>query len=220
MGITKWSENLTEEIYKEWKKSYSRWKPGVKVFYSPVIENPELMIIGYQPGGNQTHFKIEDEDRFAQGDFGVKQNEFFTSNYRMAKRMKEFFEPDNLNILEKSVIFPLIFFRAPRATTWTAWKSRRTVEELCFSKVQEIIKKLRPKRILVLGLGTYEHMKSFLKIRGEKFIYLKTQAKGKRKVAITAMSDEIKIFAMLHPTGAWISGKHRNGLKNLFFNWF
>ncbi|MEX1063755.1 MAG: hypothetical protein WD898_04100 [Candidatus Paceibacterota bacterium] len=217
MNIQNWAENLTREVYEIWKSKYPR-REGIKLFYSKVIKNPELMIIGYQPGGNHVHFQNEDADRFANGDFKVTLNEFLITNYRMANRMREFFE-HRPKLLEKSVICPLIFFRAPNARSWRRWKHRKEVEEFCFSKTSGIINKLKPKHILVLGLGTYAHIKTFLKTANEKNIYLKNKSVGKRKVAIVAMAGNIKIFAMLHPTGSRISNEHRKQLRRHFFEW-
>ena len=40
--LEKWSEELTKEVYNEWKTKYSFWKSGFKIFYSPVRKNPKL----------------------------------------------------------------------------------------------------------------------------------------------------------------------------------
>ena len=56
MDITKWAEDLTEEVYNEWKTKYSFWEDGFKVFYSPVRYRPELMIISLNPGGTKRKF--------------------------------------------------------------------------------------------------------------------------------------------------------------------
>jgi hypothetical protein len=220
MNIQSWAENLTREVYEAWKNRYSDWDAGIKVFYSQPIEDPELVIIGYQPGGNYTHFKNEDEDKFAKGNFTISKNEFITTGYRMAKRMREFFGPEHIDVLEKSVIFPLVFFRAPRISTWRSWGNSKEAEMFCFLKIEEIIQKLKPKTILVLGLATYEKMSTFLKMNDEMFLYLETKEKGKRKVGATAITDRVRVFAMLHPTGARISNEHRKELKRLFFDWF
>ena len=53
MDITKWAEDLTEEVYNEWKTKYSFWEDGFKVFNSPVRYRPELMIISLNPGGTK-----------------------------------------------------------------------------------------------------------------------------------------------------------------------
>lgn len=138
MDTQRWAENLTSEVYEFWKSKHPR-KEGVKVFYSRTNKNPDLMIIGYQPGGNYSHFKNEDADRFARGDFKPQANEFLTTDYPMAKRMREFFG-SNLKLLEKSVIFPVIFFRSPSAKDWYTYKNRREVKEFCLLKTKEIIK--------------------------------------------------------------------------------
>ena len=66
--VEKWSEGFTEEVYREWKENYNNLETGIKTFYTPVTENPPLMIIGYNPGGDKKSFQ-KDKKRFENGDF-------------------------------------------------------------------------------------------------------------------------------------------------------
>ena len=80
MDITKWAEDLTEEVYNEWKTKYSFWKDGFEVFYSPVRYRPELMIISLNPGGGEKDFQALDFPKFQGGNFSVpKQNRYVTT---------------------------------------------------------------------------------------------------------------------------------------------
>lgn len=72
MSLEKWSETITKDVYEEWKRKYNKWKPGFKVFYSPVRKNPKIMILSYNPGGNEESFQSEDNNRYQRGDFSIQ----------------------------------------------------------------------------------------------------------------------------------------------------
>lgn len=217
-----WADNITQEIYNVWKSKYSDWRPGVKVFYSPVIKNPELMIISYQPGGNEVNFENEDKSRFEKGDFSVRKNEFLVADYLMARKIRHFFG-DRKEILEKSVIFPMIFFRASTARMWRGIRpiaKRVEMEEFCLSKVKEIIEKVAPVRLLVIGMETLNALKKILDIKDEKILYRrKGQSKGERMV-ISAIWGNRRIFVTAHLSGVRMSKSDRAELSRLFFLWF
>lgn len=71
MGMEKWAEGVTRDVFLKWKSDYSFWKPGFKVFYSPVRTNPDGLIISLNPGGNGENFRSADAVRFEKGDFSV-----------------------------------------------------------------------------------------------------------------------------------------------------
>lgn len=223
-NVKNWAERLTEEVYDTWKNEYPDYLPGVKVFYSPVILNPDLMIISYQPGGNETHFENEDKIRFKEGDFSIKNNEFMVADYRIARMARDFF---NFNggedILKKNVIFPLIFFRAASVRVWRGIRpveKRRQMEQFCFLKVKDIIEKVVPKRILVIGLATtYDALNNLLDISDENILYRRNGQSIGARMAVSSRSGVQNIFAIAH-LSARISKSDRIELSKLFFRWF
>jgi len=108
VNVKTWAENITKEIYTEYRDKYSFWKYGIKVFYSPVVANPPLMIISYQPGGTESDF--EDRNCFEKGDFRLQNfNSYLETNHTMSRRVRSFFAFDGgLDLLKASVVFPLI----------------------------------------------------------------------------------------------------------------
>ncbi len=164
-NVTKWTENITKEIYSEYKNKYSFWKHGIKVFYSPVRLEPDLMIISYQPGGTEKNYIEEEKDSFEKGEFKMQTfNSYIETDYTMSCKIRSLFDFDNgLYFLNKSVVLPLIFFRAPTINAWRkdlSKQQRMVMEEFCFSKVKEIVQKLQPKKILILGIETYDQLKN------------------------------------------------------------
>ncbi len=61
--------------------------------------------------------------------------------------------------LRDSVVFQLIFFRSRSSRHWHANKMRDEMEVFCYKKVREILTKIEPHMILVLGFETYWQLK-------------------------------------------------------------
>jgi hypothetical protein len=123
-------------------------------------------------------------------------------------------------ILKNSVVFPLIFFRAPTIPEWRKAPKRKEMEKFCFPKVKEIIDKIAPEKILVIGIGTYRKLKKiFDKIENEQVKVNRNNNKG--KMVITAEMGTMKIFATIHFTGAIPKPNKEewNSMKELFKEW-
>lgn len=223
MDLNTWAKNLTREVYQEWQIKYPTWKPGIKVFYSPVHKDPELMIISYQPGGDESHYKKEDRVNYEKGDFSIKQNEFVATDYPMAKRVRDFFNySESQELLNKSVILPLIFFRAPDVKNWKNKiinPSRKKMEAYCYNKVTEIIKRIKPNKILVIGINTYFELKQKVLDDITNEMILHTRPNTNERMVISSECEEIKLFAIAHLTGVRISKNDWNIMKAEFHKW-
>ncbi len=220
MDITTWAHNLTKDIYDTWTAKYAFWKPGIKVFYSPAVQNPKLLIVTMQPGGGEEDFEKEDKTRFEQGDFAVHANDYIETNYRMAVKTRDFFDA-NLTLLKESVIVPLVFFRTPSVHVWDKELSpqkKAEMEKYSFSKTKEIVDTVNPEKILVIGIKTYKKLKELLGTVGNETVLHKRAGNGE-PMAITADYDGKKIFAVIHFTGARLNKTDWKALKELFRNW-
>ena len=144
MDITKWAEDLTEEVYNEWKTKYSFWEDGFKVFYSPVRYRPELMIISLNPGGTKRNFVEEHYSDYEDGDFSLPdENEYITSDYKFAKEIKILFK-EHENFLKTSVVLTTLFFRSSSFGYWeknNPKKTRLVMERFAYDKVKQILDK-------------------------------------------------------------------------------
>jgi len=150
--IDKWAEELNKIVYKKWSKY--NWKPGFKIFFTPIHLNPPLMILTLNPGGDETNFKKEDSPRFAKGDFSVQSYHSYLKprnpKNKMAKAIREFFGNDDL--LEHTVTIPILFFRSENYDYWkkeftklNSEKLRKEAEQLSY----ELASKIKRKRYLV-----------------------------------------------------------------------
>ncbi len=193
-----WVEKLYQETRKHWEENGSD-KNGFSIFYSPVIMNPNIMIIGYNPGG--------DEKSFDESKIGIipKEHEYFSpdGNYPMAKKMRKIFEDKEMTTkLESSVKFNFIFFRSKDTKKL---KIDASLMKFCKDTTQEIIETLKPKFILTEGFKTYDEIINLTKganeIELDKYYQTKS-SKNRRIIRIGKTGNGIKIIGIIHPTGA------------------
>lgn len=213
--LEKWSEELTKEVYNEWKTKYSFWKSGFKTFYSPVRKNPKLLILSFNPGGTDEHFEKENQQLFENNDFSIsKNNEYLTTNYTMAKKVRKFFE-SNLDLLEESVALPILFFRSKNYQYWKnniKKEIRCDMENFSYTKIREILDYLEPKSCLIIGFVTYDKIKKhILKIDSENHI-----SDGTHRLYIKAKSGNIVLFCIPHLTGYHISNEKMDKIRREF----
>lgn len=182
-----WVTNLYTETKELWKQKGKDPK-GFAIFYSPVILNPTVAIIGFNPGG--------DENSFSEKNITVPiQNEYLTAEYPMAKKVRKIFEAgDIMWALEDSVKFNLIFFRSKNEKDINDKK----IIQFCEQKVLEILKEIKPKYIITEGFKTYERLKKLLRANGERTI----SEDRKAILCISKTKENVPLLGMIHPTGA------------------
>jgi len=225
--LEKWAEKLNKEVYNEWKENCSKWKPGFKIFYSPIHKNPSLMILTLNPGGNGKHFRNEDLPKFEKRNFSVQNFHSYVKprdpNNKMARAVKAFFENDDL--LAKSIPIPILFFRSKDYKHWKknfsrkySDNKRKQVENFCYDKVNEILKKLDPNSILIVGTKTYDILIKNSRIE-LKTIHVETGEYGNRKerIYIKAEWNGKPVFCIRHLTGARTKNDHLQKMKEIFF---
>jgi len=214
--IKLWAEKLQREVYKTWKKKYSFWKQGFKVFYGPVKKRPELMIISHNPGGDHIDFQKEDKPSFEKGNFLPPESLPYSGGYTMSRKMQRFFAKD-MYLLETSVTIPIMFFRSKNINKLNDIErfKRYEMERYSLLKVKEIIDTVQPENILVIGLKTYDLLGKVIGLCDEEeFLHMN---KDGRLLAVRAKQNGGKIFAMLHISGARINTNELSFIKKSFF---
>lgn len=214
-----WSENFTEEVYREWKENYSEVETGIKTFYTPVTENPPLMIIGYNPGGDKASFQ-KDKQRFENGDFSnPEKSELLTKEYPLARKFRNKIFQDHTNILEEAVKFDLIFFRSKKASYLKdqLGEDYQEVLDYCYDRSEEVIEKLQPETILLYGISTYDKFQENFQ---EDFKQLETvkSSSNNRRIFCKGEWRDIKIFGIIHPSGAYPSNEELGTVQEFLFS--
>lgn len=169
------------------------------------------MILTLNPGGNGKHFRNEDLPKFEKRNFSVQNFHSYVKprdpNNKMARAVKAFFENDDL--LAKSIPIPILFFRSKDYKHWKknfsrkySDNKRKQVENFCYDKVNEILKKLDPNSILIVGTKTYDILIKNSRIE-LKTIHVETGEYGNRKerIYIKAEWNGKPVFCIRHLTG-------------------
>lgn len=221
MDAKLWAENLTKEVYEEWKNKYPNYENGFKVFYSVPHEDPELMIISFQPGGNHTHFREENFENYLVGDFSINENSYIGNNHKMSKMVRRLFShiENGLILLEKSTIIPLIFFRASSVEKWENEAQRENMEKFCFEKLAEVLSYIKPKKILIIGFKTFNKLNDnkILKFSNKEIFC--TRSKNGDALAFFCNSGDVKVFVTTHLSGSRISNIDMERLSESFSVW-
>lgn len=214
-----WAEGLLQEVYNEWKK-YD-WPLGFGVFYGPVYRNPELMIISLNPGSKGGSFHKEELKKYEEGVFSLPTNAPYQNQreHLLANRIRDLFEHKE-DFLQKSVTFPLIFFRSAdeKILKKELLKKHPEIKQFCYDKVTDIINEVTPKRILIIGITTHSKLKrKILKIFTIEKVLLR--AKNNNRLAIRSVGNKIPMFSIAHPSGYHIRENDWQQIKKLFGEW-
>ena len=87
------------------------------------------------------------------------------------------------------------------------------MERFAYDKVKQILDKVKPKKLLVVGNGAYWILgKHIIKIENENEI----ENFGSVGRIIIAKADQIDIFVTPHLTGSRISKENMNKMKKIF----
>lgn len=207
-NLEEWAEELRKKVCLKWREYENKLPKGFELFYSPVRLNPDVMIIGFNPGGDLKDAR-ECSDKpeplpEQHGYITYGRQEPGKDSYRIAIRMYELFSKiGHEKTLQNSVKFNLIFFRSHNITEWNSIDDtiRKDLEGFCHQKVRHIIDTLQPKLILAEGLLTYRRLKDLMPIRknGEKEDTFPTD--GSRTLVRTIDLERIKLVGIRHPTG-------------------
>jgi hypothetical protein len=191
------------DIYEDTQNVY-RWAApflgekhahGFKIMYSPPMARPRALLIGYQPGGDRTHGRPDEEVQPS------RLNEYLTENWPLARELRKRF---GTSFLESSVGLNAIFFRSPSTKIWREVDEalRREIETFCRTRALEIVRRLEPKVVLILGWDALEA------VGGHGFVERVGHAavvgrRRRRRLAQTGLLAGVPAVAIPHPTAAW-----------------
>jgi hypothetical protein len=190
VDLEKWGNSLIDKVKSD-RVAFSEKQLEFSIFYSPILFEPRLLIIGDNPGGQL------DE----QGLYEIpKLHEYIDPNqkYSLALAMRDkIMKGEKLRIiLENSVKINRIFFRTPNMGEFESLEKANEIKQYCLTTVNEIIDTLKPKRILAESFGTFKTFCStwtpiLEKENTNKSLLLVGQYKG------------IEILGINHPSQAW-----------------
>jgi hypothetical protein len=133
----------------------------------------------------------------------------------MARKVRKFFDGHE-KMLERSVAFTVLFFRSKNIKEWKRLdkQKRKEMEEFSYKKVKEIIDKVKPKAVLVVGFATYRRLKKHV-LDGIKD---ENPRKGKSgRLSLTADWNGVPLFCIPHLTGARVTNGNFDKNRKMFF---
>ena len=203
-----WTENIYQETNQLWKE-IGKPDKGYAIFFSPIKINPELMIIGENPAGN---------DEFNEEEVAIpQQHDYQIYDYPMAANMKKIFRfggvEDNLF---DSVKLNLNFFASKNVEIISNQDYYERIRHFSENKVNEIIEKLNPKIILAEGIGVFDKL---VRIGNGKETCKPVFEKNNRIFRKGLIFNSISLIGIPHPTGTFgISDATRKKIGNLIAN--
>jgi hypothetical protein len=172
---------------------------GFRVLYGPPFPEAPVLFLGFQPGGGK-------EDMSSDHHAGWPERcEYAHETWLLAKRMRAIWGAD---FLDRCTGLNLIFFRARNIRAWKALEAnlRNEIECFCRAQVERVVEAIAPKRIVVIGIGTFDR----LKVENvELFKKGRTLAKVGKIYGRPAPG-------VIHLSGAHLSGADFDHLKDLF----
>src|SRR3546814_8308548 len=155
-------ECVCRTIYAEAAIFYSRVAPvmaesdfGYRILYGPPVLRPEILFIGYQPGGGVASF-VEGLEEGQHAGWPVT-CEYAHKDWRLAMRMREIWGNATL---ERCTGLNVIFFRAVSMRAWRRLPRhvRAEIESFSLAQTERIVRTLEPKRLVVIGLGPFARL--------------------------------------------------------------
>ena len=193
----------------ELKKSLDLF--GFKIFNSPPVSRPEILFIGYQPGGGDAEWRYERSRESHK--IWPSEVEYRVASWALAVNIREIFSNTEVD-LRKTVGMNALFVRAPSVEVFKSKFSkleRDNIKNFCIEEAKSIVKFLQPKIIVAIGLGTLDLFgKSKPDLVGAR----------NRQLAATGSIEGIKTLGVIHLTGARISKLDRESLYNHIRGYF
>lgn len=185
-----WADALYEETKQKWKAAGSP-QSKYAIFYSPVIENAKIALIGYNPGGDGASIAVDDIKV-------PEAHEYITKDYRIATNVRRIFKAADLALAD-TVKFNLIFFRTKAAKDLRNIKKYKELIQFSEQKVLEILTRIHPAIIITEGFATFDRL---LRLKGGTQTEI-VRYNDRAILLVGKTADNIKMFGMLHPTGAF-----------------
>jgi hypothetical protein len=177
------------------------------------------MILTLNPGGTKRDFMTEDAPKFARGDFKPPTRHLYVippttaKRYYMGEALQRFFGSQHKKLLNDSVAMPLVFFRSQN---YSKLARRTNAERFSLHRIGEAVTEIQPKRILVVGLRTFELL---IQLGGiENCVVSKKE--GRPRFTLQCSLRGIPTFVIPHLTGCHLSREEKGLLARAFFSWW
>jgi hypothetical protein len=130
---------------------------GFEILMGPPFVNPDVLFVGYQPGGWKLSVTQARDAGYEHG-WVTTESQYATEMWRLAVKLRNIFS-GNSSILDRSVGLNAIYVRATNVDEYTKQntaENRRLIKDFCTEKNIEIIDLIKPKKIVFIGFMAME----------------------------------------------------------------
>lgn len=189
----------TNNYYRQYEETLGEHSLGFRILYGPPIVDAPFLFLGYQPGGRAIDCAEHHETWPETCDYATKE-------WPLAKQVRAIWGQE---VVAQCTGLNAIFFRAPSIAAWNRITKplRDDLEIFSRNNAERIVRALRPKRLIVIGLGTFAWL-----AQGEPSLY---GEKG-RVLARCGTLWDCKAIGTVHLSGSRISRGDRERLREYF----
>jgi hypothetical protein len=177
---------------------------GFEILVGPPYGNAPIAFLGYQPGDWPNMSVAEARERGYEDSWVTDQCQYATEDWPLARGLRDIFPRQ---LLAKCVGLNAIFVRARNAHEYqraVSLTDRKLIRAFCLGRVRRILDAIKPRQIVVIGLGTLE-----LFGRGTPSLISSSGS----VLAKTGLVFGKAAHAVVHLTGARIKREHRLSIK-------
>jgi hypothetical protein len=201
------AEELCRRVYAETQELNRKLglPLGFRILYGPPIANAPILFLGYQPGGGADEARAGSLEGQMEG--WRERFVYASAAWPLAERLREVF---GAALLRECTGLNAIFFRSPNMAHWQDQPPdiREKAERFCLERAEQIVRALRPERIVTIGIRTFDLLGGYsgrVEIAGAYLTLLKVGRIWDRPA-----------FGMVHVTGAQPTARDRKRLQDFF----
>jgi hypothetical protein len=200
------AEALCQAVYEQTRAFYAQKTGqlkdaacGFRILYGPPTVAAPMLFLGYQPGGSLSHGEPSEHEGWP------RRSDYAIRDWPLARRMREIW---SVSVLEECTGLNLIFFRSPRIHTWKRVpdRLREELEQFSYSRVKQIVEALAPRKVVVIGLGTFNRL-----VEGPVAL-----ENGNRVLIRKGELWGVLALGVIHLSGARLSGTDVTVLRDYF----
>ena len=198
-----WAQGVVQRTAALWQRlegQYPFWQSGFAVFYSPVKDQAKVVVLGANPGGGPTDFRLRTAAAIPA------MHDYFAYDYQLAQKMRELFaKAGKTDLLRQSIKLNLNFFRSKDQAEWkkAPLTARKEMQSHSSREVQDILRRLKPAIVLTEGAATFDALRTILKSVEPSEVVV--QSPGGRAYMRAKSPWGGLLIGVIHPTGAQYS---------------
>lgn len=157
MSFNYWGENRREEMFNLWKDHWPNHKPGFEMFTSPLRENADVVIMGYNPGGGTEGEYHDHMKPFIKNnpDFSLPEVGHYESGrtYPIANRLRNCVFHGKTHLFENCIETNRRFLRSTRKKNYKSLMDEVSVEiqkeydQFCDETIVQLLNRADPEVI-------------------------------------------------------------------------